>query len=46
VRGARQKTPNDSDCVHGDSPHAIETARTDRQALERAGAAVAPFGPA
>jgi UPF0271 protein len=46
VSGARLKTPIDSVCVHGDSPHAIETARTVRQALERAGATVAPFGPA
>jgi UPF0271 protein len=44
VSGARLVTPIDSVCVHGDSPHAIETARTVRQALERAGATVAPFG--
>jgi UPF0271 protein len=44
VSGARLKTPIDSVCVHGDSPHAIDTARTVRQALERAGATVAPFG--
>jgi 5-oxoprolinase (ATP-hydrolysing) subunit A len=44
VSGARLATPIDSVCVHGDSPHAIETARTVRQALERAGATVAPFG--
>jgi len=44
VSGARLATPIDSVCVHGDSPHAIDTARTVRQALERAGATVAPFG--
>jgi len=44
LSGARLATPIDSVCVHGDSPHAIDTARTVRQALERAGATVAPFG--
>jgi UPF0271 protein len=44
VSGARLATLIDSVCVHGDSPHAIDTARTVRQALERAGATVAPFG--
>jgi UPF0271 protein len=44
ITGARLKTPIDSVCVHGDSPHAITTARTVRQKLEGAGATVAPFG--
>jgi 5-oxoprolinase (ATP-hydrolysing) subunit A len=44
VTGAKLKTPVDSVCVHGDSPHAIETAQTVRKALQSAGATVAPFG--
>ncbi len=46
VGGARLATSIDSVCVHGDSPHAIAMARTVRQALERAGITVAPFGAA
>jgi UPF0271 protein len=45
VSGAELKTPIDSVCVHGDSPHAITMARTVRSALELSGVAIAPFGP-
>ena len=44
VSGAQLKTSIDSVCVHGDSPHAVATARSVRQTLERAGATIAPFG--
>jgi 5-oxoprolinase (ATP-hydrolysing) subunit A len=44
VSGAQLETPIDSVCVHGDSPHAIATARTVRRTLESVGAIVAPFG--
>ena len=44
VSGAHLETPIDSVCVHGDSPHAIATARTVRRTLESVGAIVAPFG--
>jgi 5-oxoprolinase (ATP-hydrolysing) subunit A len=45
ITGARLKTPIDSVCVHGDSPHAIAMAHTVRESLTRAGITVAPFGP-
>jgi len=41
--GARLKAPIESVCVHGDSPHAVESARRVREKLEAAGIKVAPF---
>ena len=41
--GARLPTAIGSVCVHGDSPHAVETARRVRARLEAAGVSVAPF---
>jgi UPF0271 protein len=41
--GARLKAPIESVCVHGDSPHAVESARRVREKLESAGIKVAPF---
>ena len=41
--GARLRTPIDSICVHGDSAHAVGTARAVRQVLERAGIAIRTF---
>jgi UPF0271 protein len=35
----------ESICVHGDTPHAVETARGIRVALETAGVELAPFAP-
>ena len=32
-------------CVHGDSVHAVESARCVRKTLEAAGVALAPFSP-
>ncbi|WP_029005473.1 LamB/YcsF family protein [Azorhizobium doebereinerae] len=43
--GARLPTPIESICVHGDGPHAVETARHVRTRLEAAGITVAPFAP-
>ena len=44
--GAHLKAPIRSVCVHGDSPHAVESARRVRAKLEAAGVKVAPFsGP-
>jgi UPF0271 protein len=36
----------DSICVHGDTPGAVQIARTVRAALEDAGVVIAPFAPA
>ena len=36
----------DSICVHGDSAHAVETARLIRTRLEQAGIILQPFGTA
>jgi UPF0271 protein len=41
--GARLPTPIRSICVHGDSEHAVATARAVRQRLEGADIALAPF---
>jgi UPF0271 protein len=41
--GTRLKTPIESVCVHGDSRHAVESARKVRERLEFAGVTVAPF---
>ncbi|HEX8416916.1 MAG TPA: 5-oxoprolinase subunit PxpA [Methylobacterium sp.] len=41
--GARLRTPIHSICVHGDSDHAVATARAVRARLEGAGVALAPF---
>jgi UPF0271 protein len=43
LTGERIPTPIGSVCVHGDSPHAIETARCVRKALENAGITVSAF---
>lgn len=43
VSGRWLPTPVDSICVHGDSQHAVETARTIRARLDAAGIAVRPF---
>ncbi|MGE0750522.1 MAG: LamB/YcsF family protein [Variibacter sp.] len=45
VDGTRLPTEVRSVCVHGDSPHAVGTARLIRQRLEAAGFTVAPFSP-
>jgi UPF0271 protein len=44
VSGAKLPTPIDSVCVHGDSPHAVATARKVREVLERAKVTIAHFG--
>lgn len=41
--GRRLKTPIDSICVHGDTPHAVEMARRLRAALEGEGVAMRAF---
>lgn len=43
LTGERLQTPIGSICVHGDSPHAIETAKCVRNALENAGIIVSAF---
>ncbi|RVU20149.1 LamB/YcsF family protein [Methylobacterium oryzihabitans] len=43
--GRRLPTPIRSICVHGDSAHAVATARAVRARLERAGVTLAPFRP-
>jgi UPF0271 protein len=43
--GALLKTPIDSICVHGDTPHAVDIARELRAALERAGWRLRAFAP-
>src|SRR5207302_1496348 len=43
VAGTRLPTDIGSVCVHGDSPHAVETARRVRARLEAAGVKLAPF---
>jgi 5-oxoprolinase (ATP-hydrolysing) subunit A len=43
VAGTRLKTEIGSVCVHGDSPHAVETARRVRAKLEVAGVAISAF---
>lgn len=43
--GARLPTPIASICVHGDSDHAVATARRVRAGLEEAGITLAPFRP-
>jgi len=41
--GTQLPTKIDSVCVHGDSPHAVESAKRVRTRLEEAGFTVAPF---
>jgi UPF0271 protein len=41
--GRRLPTPIRSVCVHGDSAHAVATARAVRARLEAAGVRLAPF---
>jgi UPF0271 protein len=41
--GGKLKTPIDSICVHGDSAHAVDTAKLVRSTLEKAGVKLAPF---
>jgi UPF0271 protein len=43
--GALLKTPIDSICVHGDTPHAINIARELRATLEQAGWRLGAFAP-
>lgn len=43
--GTKIPTAVDSICVHGDNPAAVAVAREVREALERAGIALAPFNP-
>lgn len=43
VAGTRLKTEIRSVCVHGDSPHAVETARRVREKLEMAGVTISAF---
>lgn len=43
VAGTHLKTPIRSVCVHGDSKHAVATARAVRERLESAGIRLAPF---
>ncbi len=45
AEGERLPTPIRSVCVHGDSAHAVATARAVRARLEGAGVALAPFRP-
>jgi UPF0271 protein len=44
AKGTHLKTPVHSICVHGDSVHAVETARLIRTRLEQAGIALKQFG--
>ena len=44
ARGTHLATPVHSICVHGDSVHAIETARLIRTRLEQAGITLKQFG--
>lgn len=44
--GKRIQTPIGSICVHGDSAHAVESARRVRAVLEAAGVSVRAFAPA
>lgn len=44
--GKRIQTPIGSICVHGDSAHAVESARRVRAGLEAAGVSVRAFAPA
>jgi 5-oxoprolinase (ATP-hydrolysing) subunit A len=41
--GKRLRTPIESVCVHGDSPHAVGMAQTVRARLHAAGITIAPF---
>ena len=43
--GTHLPTPIGSVCVHGDSPHAVDTAQQVRARLRAAGITVAPFAP-
>ena len=43
--GARLETPIASICVHGDSLHAVGTARRVRERLAEAGIRLEPFAP-
>jgi UPF0271 protein len=43
--GRHLPTPIGSVCVHGDSPHAVDTAQQVRARLRAAGITVAPFAP-
>ena len=43
--GTRLRTPIESVCVHGDSPHAVGMAQTVRARLQAAGITIAPFTP-
>lgn len=45
LSGKRLKTPIDSICVHGDTPHAVEMARRLRAALANDGVSVRAFAP-
>jgi 5-oxoprolinase (ATP-hydrolysing) subunit A len=45
VAGTKLKTAIGSICVHGDSVHAVESARCVRRTLEAAGVSLAPFSP-
>ncbi|MGU3496168.1 LamB/YcsF family protein [Xanthobacteraceae bacterium A53D] len=45
AQGTRLPTDIESICVHGDGPHAVETARHVRTRLEAAGIIVASFAP-
>jgi 5-oxoprolinase (ATP-hydrolysing) subunit A len=45
VAGTKLKTDIGSVCVHGDSVHAVESARCVRKTLEAAGVILAPFSP-
>ena len=45
AEGTALPTPIRSICVHGDSDHAVATARAVRSRLEGAGVALAPFRP-
>jgi UPF0271 protein len=44
ARGTHLPTSVDSICVHGDSVHAVETARLIRTRLEQAGIMLKQFG--
>lgn len=45
VAGTKLNTDIGSVCVHGDSAHAVESARRIRKKLEAAGVILAPFSP-
>lgn len=45
AQGTRLPTEIRSICVHGDSSHAVSTARRIRERLEQAGITLKPFGP-